>query len=85
MNTDIFFPSLELANKTGYWVNELGSLCIPPKDVEKHYEGGSDCINELNTPVKNIKQALYEEYKTSYSERMVQLGGEQEQENAIVV
>jgi len=35
--------------------------------------------------VKNIKQALYEEYKTSYSERVVQLGGKQEQENAIFV
>jgi hypothetical protein len=33
--------------------------------------------------VENIKQALYQEYKTSYSERMIQLEGEEE--NAIVV
>jgi hypothetical protein len=55
------------------------------KDVKKNYEGGSDCIKELNTHMKNIKQALYVEYKTSYSERVVQLVGEQEQENAIFV
>ncbi len=29
--------------------------------------------------VENIKQALYQEYKTSYSERMIQL--EEEEEN----
>jgi hypothetical protein len=36
--------------------------------------------------MENIKQALYQEYKTSYSERIIQLEGEEEEEeNAIVV
>ena len=79
------FPFIEQADKKGYWINELESLGISPKEIEKDYESESDCIKELAGHVENIKQALYQEYKTSYSERMVQLGGEQEQENAIVV
>lgn len=79
------FPFIEQADKKGYWINELESLGISPKEIEKDYESESDCIKELADHVENIKQALYQEYKTSYSERMVQLGGEQEQENAIVV
>lgn len=79
------FPFIEQADKKGYWINELESLGISPKEIEKDYESESECIKELAGHVENIKQALYQEYKTSYSERMVQLGGEQEQENAIVV
>ena len=76
------FPFIEQADKKGYWINELESLGISPKEIEKDYESESDCITELADHVENIKQALYQEYKTSYSERMIQLEGE---ENAIVV
>ena len=77
------FPFIEPADKKGYWINELESLGISPKEIEKDYESESDCIKELADHVENIKQALYQEYKTSYSERMIQLEGEEE--NAIVV
>jgi hypothetical protein len=67
------FPFIEQADKKGYWINELESLGISPKEIEKDYESESDCITELADHVENIKQALYQEYKTSYSERMIQL------------
>ena len=79
----VSFPFIERADKKGYWINELESLGISPKGIERDYESESDCIKELADHVENIKQALYQEYKTSYSERMIQL--EAEEENAIVV
>jgi hypothetical protein len=79
----VSFPFVERADKKGYWINELESLGISPKQIERDYEIESDCIKELADHVENIKQALYQEYKTSYSERMIQL--EAEEENAIVV
>ena len=79
----VSFPSVEQADRKGYWINELESLGISPKEIERDYESESDCIKELADHVENIKQALYQEYKTSYSERMIQL--EAEEENAIVV
>ena len=79
----ISFPFIERADKKGYWINELESLGISPKQFERDYEIESDCIKELADHVENIKQALYQEYKTSYSERMIQL--EAEEENAIAV
>ena len=77
-------PFVELTDKKGYWINELESLGISPKEIERDYESESDCIKELADHVENIKQALYQEYKTSYSERMMQLE-EEEEENAIVI
>jgi hypothetical protein len=77
------FPFNERTDKKGYWINELESLGISPKEIERDYESESDCIKELADHVENIKQALYQEYKTSYSERMIQL--EAEEENAIIV
>jgi hypothetical protein len=79
----VSFPSVEQADKKGYWINELESLGISPKEIERDYESESDYIKELANHVENIKQTLYQEYKTSYSERMIQL--EEEEENAIVV
>jgi hypothetical protein len=79
----VSFPFIERADKKGYWINELESLGISPKQIERDYEIESDCIKELADHVENIKQALYQEYKTSYSERMIQL--EAEEVNAIVV
>jgi hypothetical protein len=82
----VSFPSVEQADKKGYWINELESLGISPEEIERDYESESDCIKELADHVENIKQALYQEYKTSYSERIIQLEGEEEEEeNAIVV
>jgi hypothetical protein len=82
----VSFPSVEQAYKKGYWINELESLGISPKEIERDYESESDYIKELADHVENIKQALYQEYKTSYSERIIQLEGEEEEEeNAIVV
>ena len=82
----VSFPSVEQAYKKGYWINELESLGISPKGIERDYESESDCIKELADHVENIKQALYQEYKTSYNERIIQLEGEEEEEeNAIVV
>ena len=79
----VSFPIFELADKKGYWINELESLGISPKEIERDYESESDCIKELADHVENIKQSLYQEYKTSYSERMIQM--EVEEEDAIVV
>ena len=82
----VSFQSVEQADKKGYWINELESLGISPKEIERDYESESDCIKELANHVENIKQALYQEYKTSYNERIIQLEGEEEEEeNAIVV
>jgi hypothetical protein len=76
------FPFIEQARKKGYWINELESLGISPNEIERYYQSESHCIKELANHVENIKQTLYQEYKTSYSERMIQLEGEG---NAIVV
>ena len=83
----VSFPSVEQAYKKGYWINELESLGVSPEEIERDYESESDCIKELADHVENIKQALYQEYKTSYNERIIQLEGEEEEEeeNAIVV
>ena len=79
----VSFTFNERADKKGYWINELESLGISPKETERDYESESDCIKELADHVENTKQALYQEYKTSYSERMIQMKAEEE--NAIVV
>jgi hypothetical protein len=80
------FLLIERPDKKSYWINELESLGISPKEIEKDYQSESDCIKELANHVENLKQTLYQEYKTSYSERMIQLEGvEEEEEDAIVV
>lgn len=77
------FLFIEHADRKGYWINELESLGISPREIEKDYQSESDCIKELANHVENIKQTLYQEYKTSYSERLKQL--EREEENVIAV
>jgi len=79
------FPLIERPDKKSYWINELESLGISPKEIEKDYQSESDCIKELANHVENLKQTLYQEYKTSYNERMIQLEGVEEEEDAIVV
>jgi hypothetical protein len=77
------FLFIEHADRKGYWINELESLGISPREIEKDYQSESECIKELANHVENIKQTLYQEYKTSYSERLKQLEGEEE--NVIAV
>lgn len=81
----VSFSFVEQVDKKGYWINELESLGISPKEIERDYESESDCIKGLADHVENIKQALYQEYKTSYSERIIQLEAEAEEKNAIIV
>jgi hypothetical protein len=79
------FLFIEPIDKKGYWINELESLGMSPKEIEKDYQSESDCIRELANHVENIKQTLYQEYKTSYSERLIQLEEGGEEEDVIVV
>ena len=83
-----FRSSEQPKNKKGYWINELESLGISPKEIidENNYnKDESSSIEELANLVENIKQTMYQEYKTVYSERMMQLEVEEEEEHAIVV
>ena len=87
-----FRSSEQPKNKKGYWINELESLGILPKEIidENNYDKDeSSSIEELANLVENIKQTMYQEYKTVYSERLMQLEAEEEEEeeeeHAIVV
>jgi hypothetical protein len=77
------FPFIQQANKKGYWINELESLGISPKEIiaEKNINSTVELnsIEELTNLVENIKQTMYQDYKTAYSERMTQLEGEEEE------
>jgi hypothetical protein len=81
-----FLFSEQPKNTKGYWINELKSLGISPKEiVENNYNNNDDKSNrieELANLVENIKQTMYQEYKTVYSERLIQLEAE---ERAVVV
>jgi hypothetical protein len=48
----VSFPPVEQADKKDYWINELESLGISPKGIERDYESESDCIKELADYVK---------------------------------
>lgn len=83
-----FRSSEQPKNKKGYWINELESLGISPKEIidgNNYNKDESSSIEELANLVENIKQTMYQEYKTVYSERMMQLEAEAEEEHAIVV
>jgi hypothetical protein len=74
------FAHNELAhNRKGYWINELESLGISPKKINDYLNNGNNnnnegvSIAELTDLVENIKQTMYQEYKTAYSERMTEL------------
>jgi hypothetical protein len=76
-----FLFSEQAKNKKGYWINELESLGISPKEiVENNYNNNDDksnSIEELANLVENIKQTMYQEYETVYSERLMQLEAEE--------
>ena len=72
------FAHNELAyNGKGYWINELESLGISPKKINDYLNDSINeelnSITELTDLVENIKQTMYQEYKTAFSERMTEL------------
>ena len=69
-------------NTKGYWINELESLGISSKRIKDYLDNGNNdneeesnnsVIPELADLVENIKQTMYQEYKTAFSERMSEL------------
>ena len=50
--------------KDGYWLNELDSLGIEPKQKEELNDA-----EELENLADIIKQALFQDYKIAYSEK----------------
>ena len=85
--TSFRYYTEQAINRKGYWINELESLGISPKRINTYLNNGNNSnekestIRELADLVENIKQTLYQEYKTAYSERMTELeeeGREQE-------
>ena len=74
-----FTHTYQAHNGKGYWINELESLGISPKKINDYLNNGNNdneeevSIIELANLVENIKQTMYQEYKTAYSERMTEL------------
>src|SRR5919202_6519994 len=75
-----FTPTEPVHYKKGYWINELESLGISPKKINDYLNNGKNweevSIAELADLVENIKQTMYQEYKTAFSERMTELEDE---------
>ena len=72
------FIKADQANKWKcYWIYELESLGISPKKINDYLNNGKNgeevSIEELADLVENIKQTMYQEYKTAYSDRMTEL------------
>ena len=53
----------EYSNRYGWWLNELDSLGIVPKKTNELNDR-----QEISDLSENIKQILYQDYKTAYSE-----------------
>ena len=51
--------------KNGYWLNELDSLGIEPKQKKEE----SNDAEELENLADIIKQAMFQDYKIAYSEK----------------
>ena len=74
-----FTHTYQAHSRKGYWINELESLGISPKKINDYLNNGNNdneeevSIAELADLVENIKQTMYQEYKTAYSERMTEL------------
>jgi hypothetical protein len=74
-----FTHTYQAHNGKGYWINELESLGISPKKINDYLNNGNNnneeevSIIELADLVENIKQIMYQEYKTAFSERMSEL------------
>lgn len=53
----------EYSDRYGWWLNELNSLGIVPKKTNELNDK-----QEISDLSENIKQILYQDYKTAYSE-----------------
>jgi len=53
----------EYSDRYGWWMNELDSLGIVPKKTNELNDR-----QEISDLSENIKQILYQDYKTAYSE-----------------
>jgi hypothetical protein len=53
----------EYSDRYGWWLNELDSLGIVPKKTNELNDK-----QEISDLSENIKQILYQDYKTAYSE-----------------
>jgi hypothetical protein len=53
----------EYSDRYGWWLNELGSLGIVPKKTNELNDK-----QEISDLSENIKQILYQDYKTAYNE-----------------
>ena len=53
----------EHSDRYGWWLNELDSLGIVPKKTNELNDR-----QEISDLSENIKQILYQDYKTAYSE-----------------
>ena len=74
-----FTHTYQAHNGKGYWINELESLGISPKKINDYLNNGNNndeeeaSVIELADLVENIKQTMYQEYKTAFSERITEL------------
>lgn len=57
------FTRKESSDRYGWWLNELNSLGIVPKKTNELNDK-----REIRDLSENIKQILYQDYKTAYSE-----------------
>jgi hypothetical protein len=53
----------EYSDRYGWWLNELNSLGIVPNKINE-----LNNKEEISALSENIKQILYQDYKTAYSE-----------------
>jgi hypothetical protein len=53
----------DYSDRYGWWLNELDSLGIVPKETNELNDK-----QEISDLSENIKQILYQDYKTAYSE-----------------
>ena len=54
----------EHPEKRQWWINELCSLGMSPERINKLYN-----TNKIGELTENIKQTLFQEYKTVYSQK----------------
>ena len=57
------FTKKECSDRYGWWLNELDSLGIVPKKTNELNDK-----QEISDLSETIKQILYQDYKTAYSE-----------------
>jgi hypothetical protein len=53
----------EYSDRYGWWLNELNSLGLVPNKINELNDK-----EEISALSENIKQILYQDYKTAYSE-----------------